>query len=59
MIAKKLEILRRERTKKMQNLLPSIVADRMAPSFFYYMFEPYIDFSKLTSHKSAPILLPP
>jgi predicted Holliday junction resolvase-like endonuclease len=47
MIRKKLELLRRERTKKMQNLLPNIVADRMAPSFFYYMFEPFVDYKKI------------
>ena len=47
MIRKKLELLRRERTKKMQNLLPNIVADRMAPSFFYYMFEPFVDYKRI------------
>ncbi|CAD8172419.1 unnamed protein product [Paramecium octaurelia] len=57
MIRKKLENLRRERTKKMQNLLPAIVADRMAPSFFYYMFEPYVDFKKIAQSDAVQVQL--
>lgn len=35
---KEAERLKRERYKKMMNLLPPMIANKQAPSFFYHAF---------------------
>ena len=41
---KEIERLRRERYKKMLNMLPELIADKQAPAFYYYSEQRFLQF---------------
>lgn len=42
-----IENLKRQRYIKMLNLLPPMIAEKQAPTFFYHAFQRYIDWDSI------------
>ena len=43
--------LKRERYKKLMNLLPETVLEHQAPRFFYKVYKPFVDFDSISLNR--------